>query len=95
MNRRLATVDGQPSIRRLLQKSGLPVDDLDTAAIEFFVITGADELIGVVGVEPFDTIGLLRSLAVRMTDVVTEWERSWSVRQRRTPLSSAFGNSSC
>lgn len=65
MDLRLATVDDQPSIRRLLQKSGLPVDNLDTAAIEFFVITEADELIGAVGIEPFDTIGLLRSLAVR------------------------------
>lgn len=52
-------------IRALLVDSGLPVADLDASAIDFIVAADGDDILGVVGVEPFDDAGLLRSLAVR------------------------------
>ena len=51
-------------IRALLIDSGLPVDDLEAAAIDFIVAVEGDRLDGVVGLEPFAGVGLLRSLAV-------------------------------
>ena len=65
MGLRPSTTTDQTAIRGLLHGSRLPVDDLDTAAIDFIVATDATGLIGVVGLEPFGSAGLLRSLAVR------------------------------
>lgn len=55
----------RPEIRALLVDSGLPVADLDASAIDFIVAADGGGILGVVGVEPFDDAGLLRSLAVR------------------------------
>jgi amino-acid N-acetyltransferase len=53
------------AVRALLIASGLPVDDLASAAIEFRVaVDDGGALLGVVGIEVFDEAGLLRSLAV-------------------------------
>ncbi len=65
MDLRAATRDDRPAIRGLLQDSGLPVGDLDTAVIEFLMVVDAATVVGVVGVERYDDTGLLRSLAVR------------------------------
>lgn len=65
MDLRPSTAGDQAAIRGLLRDSRLPVADLDTAAIDFTVATDATDLVGVVGLEPFDGVGLLRSLAVR------------------------------
>lgn len=54
-----------PGLRALLIDSGLPVDDLDTAAVDFIVAVDGSGLSGVIGLQAFDGIGLLRSLAVR------------------------------
>ena len=51
-------------IRALLSQSGLPVLDLETAAIEFMVAAAGDRIVGVIGLETFGGTGLLRSLAV-------------------------------
>lgn len=58
--------DDHAAILRLLQDGGLPVGDLDTAAIDFIVAVEDAAVAGVVGVEPFGDTGLLRSLAVRI-----------------------------
>lgn len=52
-------------IRALLADSGLPIQDLETAAIDFIVAIKGDHVMGVVGLEAFDDAGLLRSLSVR------------------------------
>ena len=59
-----ATSDDDASIRELLIKAGLPVDDLDTAPVRFWVARDAGEVVGVVGLEAYGTVGLLRSLVV-------------------------------
>lgn len=53
------------AVLRLLAGCGLPADDVDLAMLLYFI--GARThgvLIGVVGLEPFDHVALLRSLAV-------------------------------
>ncbi len=64
MDLRPATSDEHAAIRGLLRDARLPVEDLDTAAIDFIVACEGDALAGVVGVEAFEGAGLLRSLAV-------------------------------
>lgn len=54
-----------PRLQALLIDSGLPVDDLETAAVDFIVAVDDSGLSGVVGLQTFEGIGLLRSLAVR------------------------------
>lgn len=61
---RAANAADARGIRTLLVDSGLPVDDLDSAAIAFFVASDDRRVDGVVGVEAFGGAGLLRSLAV-------------------------------
>lgn len=53
---------------RLLAAAGLPVQDLTRDHFEgFFVAERADEIIGLVGLECFAAIGLMRSLVVATT----------------------------
>ncbi|MGZ8274283.1 MAG: arsenic resistance N-acetyltransferase ArsN2 [Burkholderiaceae bacterium] len=54
----------RPRVRQLLQQCGLPVDDLDTSPVDFLVMREAGQVIGAVGLESRDGVGLLRSLAV-------------------------------
>lgn len=57
--------DETAAVCTLLLDSGLPVDDLASAAIEFRVAVDENQaMLGVVGIEVFDEAGLLRSLAV-------------------------------
>lgn len=65
MDLRRGTHADQAAIRRLLRDNRLPVDDLDAGAVEFIVAADGTELAGVVGLEPFGEVALLRSLAVR------------------------------
>ena len=52
-------------IRALLLESGLPVDDLAAEKLDgFLVAEDGSELVGLIGLQLFDTIGLLRSLVV-------------------------------
>lgn len=53
------------AIRALLTDNGLPVQDLDDAVVAFLVADGGGSIAGVVGLQIFGDIGLLRSLAVR------------------------------
>lgn len=53
---------------RWLEAAGLPTDDLTDAHMRrFLVMTGAGEPLGMIGLECFDEIGLLRSLVVEPT----------------------------
>lgn len=52
-------------VRRLLNDAELPVDDLGPGLLERFLIAELDdEVVGLVGLEVYDTTGLLRSLVV-------------------------------
>jgi amino-acid N-acetyltransferase len=53
------------AVRELLVDAGLVVEDLDDATgLRFWVAEDGDQVIGAVGLEPFGTVGLLRSLVV-------------------------------
>ena len=55
----------EAKVRHLLQSCGLPISDLETARFEHFFGCGdEDDPKGVVGVELYGDVGLLRSLAV-------------------------------
>lgn len=54
----------RPHVRELLQRCGLPVDDLDTSPVDFLVMREAGQVVGAVGLENAEGAGLLRSLAV-------------------------------
>lgn len=54
----------RPRVRQLLLQCGLPVDDLDTSPVDFLVMREAGQVVGAVGLESADGVGLLRSLAV-------------------------------
>lgn len=61
---RPATDDDLPRITALLRQSALPVDDLADATVHFLVEDDDMELAGVIGLQRFDGVALLRSLAV-------------------------------
>lgn len=65
MQVRAALPTEHAAVRELLTASELPVQDLDTAAVAFLVADDNGALAGVVGVQAFGAVGLLRSLAVR------------------------------
>lgn len=55
-------------VRALLMQSGLPVDDLGPDRLDNFLIAEDDgALVGLIGLDVFDTTGLLRSLVVDKT----------------------------
>ena len=52
-----------PALKRLLAAHALPTADFETSAIDWLVaVADADPLAGMVGLELFDGVGLLRSL---------------------------------
>jgi amino-acid N-acetyltransferase len=62
---RQATAQDWQSIRRLLQESELPVEDLGPDKLDgFLVAEDGDELVGLIGLQVLGTTGLLRSLVV-------------------------------
>ena len=62
---RAARVSDWPRGQALLQAAGLPVDDLDeNKLIDFLVAEKANQVVGMIGVENFGAVGLLRSLVV-------------------------------
>lgn len=68
---RAANAADAKTIRRLLELSGLPTSDLDTARPEFVIASREGEIIGVGALERFGGTALLRSIAV-----ATSWRRS-------------------
>ncbi|MBK8807850.1 MAG: GNAT family N-acetyltransferase [Bacteroidales bacterium] len=53
------------NIKTLLLDNDLPIDDLDDEGIQLFVVKIDYIIVGVIGLENYNTIGLLRSLAVK------------------------------
>ncbi len=64
-NLRRATAADSFAIKRLLVDAGLPVADLDADKLENFLVAQDEaDLLGLIGIELFGTVGLLRSLVV-------------------------------
>ncbi len=62
---RQARTDDWEMIKALLLDSGLPVDDLDAEKVsDFLVAEDESEVVGLIGLQLYDRIGLLRSLFV-------------------------------
>jgi len=59
-----ATAEDAESIRILLERAGLPTSDLTSSKPEFIVAHEDGELIGAGALQRFETIALLRSVAV-------------------------------
>ncbi|GAA4447176.1 hypothetical protein GCM10023189_03230 [Nibrella saemangeumensis] len=87
-----AQPDHQPTVSALLESVQLPVNDLPTGLPGFIVALDDERLIGSAGVESFESIGLLRSVAVdpdyrdhklgrRLVDAVLETARQQGVRE--------------
>lgn len=53
------------TIINLLQENGLPYQDIEIGNKEFFLAYDNSLFVGIIGLEKFDNIGLLRSLAVK------------------------------
>jgi N-acetylglutamate synthase-like GNAT family acetyltransferase len=78
-----------PAIVDLLERCGLPNDDVRPADLDHFVVVrGGDALVGVVGVTIGEGVGLLHSLAVEMTwrrrglaHELTRWARGHARRR--------------
>lgn len=61
---RTPALDQVPAIAALLSESGLPTDDLSEQDIALFRIEGTnDRLVAVGGLQPFDDVALIRSVA--------------------------------
>ena len=60
----VATKGQLVEIEKLLIENNLPVDDIQNPAILFFTVSEDEELVGVIGLEKYESIALLRSLAV-------------------------------
>ena len=54
----------QHAIKGLLLANDLPVSDLDSSPVSFFVVWYGDELGGCIGLEKYKTVAFLRSLVV-------------------------------
>ena len=61
---RLAVDGDVAGIRRLLEAAALPVEDLADSRPDFVVAESGTTLVGVVGLQGFGDVALLRSLAV-------------------------------
>lgn len=57
-------IDKIEKVKQLLLENDLPTDDVEDNEVQLFVIQEKGQLTGVVGVEVYDSIALLRSLAV-------------------------------
>ena len=64
MNIRTAKQNDCAEIVRLLMADALPVEGVDDNLDNFLLLEEGDEIIGCVGLEFYDKVGLLRSLAV-------------------------------
>jgi len=64
-----ALVPGEEAlVWALLDDAALPIEDLNESAVAFVVATDGEHLLGAIGLEMFEDVGLLRSLVVRSSD---------------------------
>jgi len=63
---RLRRADGEAMayVERVLEQANLPTGDLDSGPIRLYVAESEPGRVGVGGLEVYDTVGLLRSVAV-------------------------------
>lgn len=56
----------ESAVRQLLSDAELPVEDLSLGKLKHFLVARTNEgaVVGVIGLEPFQEVGLLRSLVV-------------------------------
>ena len=52
------------SIKQLLTVNNLPIEDVQLGKIHFFIFKNESRIVGTIGLEEYDNIGLIRSLAV-------------------------------
>ncbi|GAA4408345.1 hypothetical protein GCM10023187_30070 [Nibrella viscosa] len=89
---RTAEPANQHQVAVLLQHVNLPTDDLPTGLPGFVLAFDGDRLVGSAGVESYDRVGLLRSVAVdpdyrdhklgrRLVDAVLENARQQGIRE--------------
>ena len=52
-------------VKKLLLENNLPIDDIEESAVQFFIAKVDNSIVGVIGIEQYKGIGLLRSLAVQ------------------------------
>jgi len=64
MNIRAATAQDLPNIKALLQRCELPTADLEGARVAFLVDERDGRVTGAIGLQRFERVALLRSLAV-------------------------------
>lgn len=68
-NLHFAAASDETRIKELLKDCGLPWEDITVHHLRnFFVLKDEKGLIGIIGMEVFDRVALLRSLAVRTQD---------------------------
>jgi len=60
----IALESDRPAIERLLSRSGLPLDGLDIAISAAVVVRADESVVGCAAIEPYGTVGLLRSVCV-------------------------------
>ena len=65
---RAARENDVEAVRTLLSECDLPVDGLEFAFPAGFVVAGTARIIGCAGIEVYDDIGLLRSVAVDLAN---------------------------
>lgn len=63
-----ATEDDLPYVERLLERNDLPTADVQSKSDCFSVASVDGDPVGVVGLEQYGTVGLLRSLAVERAE---------------------------
>jgi N-acetylglutamate synthase-like GNAT family acetyltransferase len=59
-----ATAAEGRQIQAMLERAGLPVEDLSTAPVRFWLAREGQSLAGAIGIERYGSAGLLRSLVV-------------------------------
>ena len=53
-----------PAVLQLLRECNLPTDDVSAIVADFWIAYSGDDLVGIIALERFGKVGLLRSLAV-------------------------------
>lgn len=60
-----AKIDDLQTIQRILKENKLPYQDIQTSNVQMFFAYANSEFIGIIGLEKFETIALLRSMVIK------------------------------
>lgn len=83
---RPATEGDRTVIRGLLEDSGLPTEDLEDEAPEFFLATEGGKLVGIGALQRFGEVALLRSIAVLADERGKGWGRQIVAKLERAAI---------